>query len=171
MNKMREVRIDKITLNFGAGKDQNRLAKGEKLLKQLTGVNPVKTITNKRIQAWQLRPGLPIGVKVTLRNEAAKTLLVRLLAAKDNELSPRSFDTYGNVSFGIDEYVDITDAKYDPQLGMIGLEVAVTLKRPGYRIKKRKLLKRKIPAKHRVSKDDAMAFFKEKYNVSVGDNA
>ena len=61
MNKMREIRIEKITLNIGAGKDVGKLEKGVKLLKNITGINPVKTVTQKRIPTWGLRPGLPIG--------------------------------------------------------------------------------------------------------------
>ncbi|NJL44225.1 MAG: 50S ribosomal protein L5 [Nitrosarchaeum sp.] len=50
MSVMNEVRIEKLTLNFGAGKDQKQLEKGMKLIKQLTGVDPVKTVTNKRVR-------------------------------------------------------------------------------------------------------------------------
>ena len=67
MNKMQEVRIEKVTLNIGAGRDQARLEKGITLIKSITGIPPVKTITNKRFMGWGLRPGLPVGCKVTLR--------------------------------------------------------------------------------------------------------
>ena len=72
---LRNIKIEKVTLNIGAGKNTSLLDKGLKLLKTLTGANPVKTITQKRIPAWGLRPGLPIGVKVTLRKDAAGELL------------------------------------------------------------------------------------------------
>ena len=49
LNVMRSIKIDKLTLNFGAGKDQKQLEKGIFLIKQLTGKEPVKTITTKRI--------------------------------------------------------------------------------------------------------------------------
>jgi ribosomal protein L5 len=42
MNKMKEIRIEKVTLNVGAGKDQKVLEKGIKLLTNLTGTAPVK---------------------------------------------------------------------------------------------------------------------------------
>jgi len=67
MNPMKVIRIEKITLNIGAGKDQNRLDKAKILLKHVTGIEPVKTVTKKRIPNWGLRPGLPIGCKITLR--------------------------------------------------------------------------------------------------------
>lgn len=168
-NPMQQVRIEKVTLNIGAGKDENMLKKGEKLLKQLTGITPVKTITQKRLQAWSLRPGLPIGVKITLRGAEAQKLLPRLLSAKENNLKETSFDDYGNIAFGIPEYVDIQDAKYDPAIGIIGLQACVTLDRPGYRVKKRKIKKSKISAGHRVKKEEAIAFMKESFKVKIGD--
>ncbi|MFQ5474651.1 MAG: 50S ribosomal protein L5, partial [Candidatus Nanoarchaeia archaeon] len=86
MNKMECIGIEKVTLNIGAGKDTQKLDKGMVLLKELTGKAPTKTVTNKRIAAWALRPGLPIGCKVTIRGDEAKKILSRLLYAKDNKL-------------------------------------------------------------------------------------
>src|SRR3989339_312772 len=80
MNPMREVKIEKVTLNVGAGKEQTRLEKGVLLLKGLTGINPVKTFTNKRIPSWGLRPGLPIGCKLTLRKKKAEEIFKQLKA-------------------------------------------------------------------------------------------
>ena len=68
MNQMKNIRIEKVTLNVGAGKDQGKLERGIKLLKLLTGVDPVKTVTMKRVPSWGLRPNLPIvfgGVHVS----------------------------------------------------------------------------------------------------------
>lgn len=164
---MRQIRIEKLTLNIGAGKDQTVLEKGMKLLKNITGVDPVKTITNKRLAGWGLRPGLPIGCKLTLRDEAAKEILVRTLDAKSNVLSPRQFDENGNVSFGIQEYIDIKGAQYDPELGIMGLQVCVTLERPGFRIKKRRIQAKKIPKKHKISKEESMEFMKKNFNINI----
>ena len=165
MNPNRILRIEKVTLNMGAGKDQAKLDKGFKLLKTISGKEPVKTITMKRIASWGLRPRLPIGCKVTLRGNDAKEVLKRLLAAKENHLSPKQIDTQGNVSFGIHEYIDIPGAKYDPDIGIMGFEVSVTFERPGYRIKKRKLLKRKIPSRHKVTKEEVVRFLSEEFQV------
>ena len=86
MNSMREIRIEKLTLNVGAGTDQEVLKKGMKLLKNLTGIEPVKTVSNKRIPAWGVRPGLPVGCKLTLRGAVIIPLVKRLLVAKENKL-------------------------------------------------------------------------------------
>ncbi|MBN1156071.1 50S ribosomal protein L5 [Candidatus Woesearchaeota archaeon] len=165
-NPNRKIRIEKVTLNIGAGKEQDLLEKGLVLLKSITGVAPVKTITMKRIASWGLRPRLPIGCKVTLRKEKARKILARLLKAKDNQLSKKQIDDSGNVSFGIPEYIDIPDAKYDPKIGIMGLEVCLTFERPGYRIKKRKMLKRKIPSRHKITKEEVIEFLKKEFGVS-----
>ena len=117
---MKQIRIEKVTFNIGAGKDQKVLEKGVKLIKNVSGIEPVKTKTMKRLQAWGLRPGLPIGAKITLRKEEALKMIPRILYAKDDKLAESCFDNYGNISFGILEYVDIKDAKYDPEIGMMG---------------------------------------------------
>ena len=165
---MRQIRIEKVTLNIGAGRSPERLEKGIKLLKDMSGVKPVKTITNKRIPAWNLRPGLPIGCKVTLRGEKAKELLKRLLQAKDNKLSGEQFDEQGNIAFGIHEYIDIPGVRYDPEIGIMGLEVCVTLERPGFRIKRRRIKRRKIGSRQRIPKQDALDFMKKEFNIGVG---
>ncbi len=169
MNKMKEIRIEKVTLNVGAGKDQKVLEKGVKLMQNITGIAPVKTITNKRLQAWGLRPGLPIGCKLTLRGEAAEKLIPRLMHAKDNLLKETCFDDYGNISFGLPEYMDIKDAKYDPEIGMMGLQASITLSRPGYRVKNKKIRSARIGAEHRVKKEEAINYMKEKYKVKIGE--
>jgi large subunit ribosomal protein L5 len=168
-NPMRTIRVEKLTLNIGTGKEQTMLEKAEKLLTQITGIPPVRTVTQKRIAAWGLRPGLPIGCKITLRKEQAIAMIPRLLAAVDMKLSENNFDENGNVSFGIKEYIDIKDAKYDPEIGVIGLQCSVTLERSGFRIKKRKLLKKSVPLNHRIPRTESMEFMKQKFSVRYAD--
>jgi len=169
MNAMRNLRIEKVTLNIGAGKDQVKLEKGINLLKNITGLKPVKTFTSKRIPEWGLRPGLPIGCKLTIRKGKAIEILKRLLDAKDFNLKINQFDNNGNVSFGIHEYIDIPGVKYDPKIGIIGLEVCVTLERPGFRIKRKKIGKKKIAKKHKINKEEAIEFMKKKFDLKVGE--
>jgi len=169
MNPMREIRIEKITLNIGSGKEQTRLDKSIKLLESLTGIKPIKTFTKKRIPGWGLRPGLPIGCKLTLRKKNATEILIKLLKAVDDLLKPSQFDNNGNVAFGIPEYIDIPGAKYDPSIGIMGLEVCVTLERPGFRIKRRRLRKKSISPRHSITKEEAIKFMESKFNVKVGE--
>ena len=167
MSTMRAIRIEKITLNVGAGKDQTMLEKGMKLLKILTGIDPIKTYTHKRVPSWGLRPGLPIGTKITIRDTTKiKDLLERTLKAKEMKLPKSCFDAQGNVAFGIHEYIDIPGLDYDPAIGIMGFQVCITLERPGFSIKKQRI-KREVGKKHLISQEDAIAYMKEAFKVEV----
>ena len=167
MNPMRQIKIEKLTLNIGSGTNNAKLEKGMKLIQNITGRPPVKTFTTKRIPTWGVRPGLPIGCKLTLRKKEAIEMLERLLKSKENQLSTRQFDSSGNFSFGIHEYIDIPGAKYDPIIGIMGLEVCVTLERNGYRIKRRRSKSAKIPRKHSISKEEAIDYISTKFSTKV----
>lgn len=167
-NSNRQIQIEKLTLNVGAGKSQDVLEKGVKLIQHISGVAPVKTYTTKRIPSWGLRPGLPIGCKCTLRNKELITNLIgSFLKSRSNTLKDSNFDDSGNVSFGIAEYINIPGVKYSPDIGIMGFQVTVTLKRPGYRIKHRRIMRKKIPHVHRVTHEDAIAYFKETFGVAI----
>ncbi len=168
MNKMKEIRVAKVTLNIGAGKDQALLKKGFKLINSIANAKPIETVTNKRIAGWGIRPGLPIGCKITLRKQKAIEILQNLLKAKENKLNEKQFDENGNIAFGIAEYIDIPGVKYDPDIGIMGLEVCITLERAGYRIKRRKIAKRKIHKNHKITKEEAIEFMKNKFNTKIG---
>ena len=165
-NPMKSIRIAKVTLTIGAGKDEDLLKKGLKLLRKLSPLTPVKTVAKKRIPAWGLRPGLAIGCKVTIRKNT-DLLLKQLMAAKENTLSENNFDENGNFSFGVPEYIDIAGLEYDPELKIMGLEVAVTLERPGYRIKNRKIKPCKIGQAHVITKEEAITFVQQNLKVEV----
>src|SRR3989344_2443945 len=76
------------------------------------------------------------------------------------------FDKNGNFSFGINEYINIQGIEYEIDIGIIGLEAAVTLTRPGYRIKRR-LIKNKISKKHQITKEEGINFVKSYFNVKT----
>ena len=164
---MQEVKIEKVTLNIGVGSTGDKLEKASRLLNIITKAKPVKTRTMKRIPTWGVRPKLEIATKVTLRGEIAENVLKRLLAAANNALTESKFDKFGNFSFGVPEYIDIPGVEYNAEIGIIGLEAAVTLKRPGFRIKHRRIANTKVPLRHRVSREDAMLFIKNKFNVTI----
>lgn len=168
---MRTIKIEKLTLNIGAGKDTDRLKKGMKLLQKITNAKPVQTFTQKRIPNWSLRPGLPIGCKVTLRNGTVRDMITRLLDAKEFTLQETNFDNNGSISFGVPEYIDIKDAKYDPDIGILGLQVCITLQRPGFRIKRRKLYTKTIPKRHRITREEAIQFMTSVFNVKITEEA
>lgn len=163
-NLMREIRIEKVTINIGIGAEQDKIDAAATLLEKMAGKKPVQTLSRKRIATWKIRIGLPLGTKVTLRKKPAIELLQRLLKAVDFKIKKSSFSKNG-FSFGIKEYIDIPGVKYDPKVGIIGMDVCVTLERPGFRIKRRKLESRKVPAKHSISEEDAIKFATEKLGV------
>ncbi len=168
-NQMRKIRIEKITLNIGVGQAGDKLEKAVKLLETMTHGKAVKTITMERIPTWGIRPKLPIGTKITLRGKQAEDLLTRFFKAVNNTIPSSKFDSTGNFAFGIKEYIDIPGVEYMPDIGIIGLEVAVTLERPGFRVKRRRVKKARIPARHRISKNDAIEFVKQKFNLNIAE--
>ena len=168
MNPMQNIKVEKVTVNIGCGKDQTKLDKAVKLVKMIVGKDPVKTISDKRIPEWGLRPGLPIGCKITLRKQPAIELLKRVLHARNNMLTDNAFNESGTVSFGITEYIDIPGVKYDPEIGVMGLQVCATLERPGFRVKRRRRASSAIPAPHRITKEQAIEYVTKAFNIKVG---
>ncbi|MGB9674886.1 MAG: 50S ribosomal protein L5, partial [Nanopusillaceae archaeon] len=121
---MRRIVIEKVTINIGVGKPGEPLEKAEKLLKKMfPDRKPVRTKAKKRVQAWGIRPGLEIGVKLTIRGKKAEEVLRWLLKAVNNTLKESQFDQFGNFGFGIKEYVWIPGLKYDPEIGILGMDV------------------------------------------------
>ncbi len=164
---MKQVRVEKVTINMGVGQAGDELKKAEEILKRLTDRKPVQTVSVSKIPTWGLREGLPIGVKVTLRGKPAIQFLEKAFHAKDKKLKASSIDKWGNFGFGIKEYIDLPGAKYDPKLGIKGFDVLVTLEKPGYRVKRRKLKQSKVGKKHIISKEETTAFVQQQFGVEV----
>ncbi len=167
MNAMREVRIEKVVVNVGVGEAGDKLLKAQRILERLTGQRAIQTISKKTIRDWGIRRGMPIGAKVTLRGERAEKFLKEALIARDSLLQTYNFDPEGNFSFGIVDYTDFEGMKYDPEIGLFGMDVNVSLQRPGYRVTRRRIAPRRLPHKHRVSRREAIDFVKEKFQADV----
>jgi large subunit ribosomal protein L5 len=166
-NPMRRLRIEKVVINIGVGEPGERLEKAETLLKRITGANVVRTVAKKKIPKWGIRPGLQIGVKTTLRGEKAEEFLKKAFEAVENKISASSFDEQGNFCFGIHEYINLPGVKYDPKIGIFGMDVCVSIERPGFRVKRRKVRRAKVGKAHLVTKDEAIQFVKDKFGVEV----
>ncbi len=164
---MRQLSIDKVVVNIGVGEAGERLVKAEKVLEMVTGQKPVETVSKTVNRDLGIRVGMPLGCKVTLRGEAAETFLKRALSIREHRVPVYSFDKEGNMSFGISDYTDFDGLKYDPEIGIFGMDVNVVLKRPGKRVAVRPLLRRRIPMSHRVDRDEAIQFMKDRYQVKV----
>jgi len=163
---MRQLRVEKVTLNIGCGDDKDKIDKAAKLLEYLTEKKPVITKSKKR-STFGVAKGKPIGVMVTLRGNAAMDFLKKALEGIEKKLKMSQFDSEGNFSFGVKEYIDIPGVRYKHDIGMIGLDVVITIERPGFRIKRRRIQKRKIPRKHKINKEETVNWVKNNFGVEI----
>ena len=166
-NLMKKISITKVVLNMGIGKSGDPIEIGKIALEQITGKKPNSRNAKKTLRDWGVRKGEPIGVAVTVRGDDATKLLKKLLVTKDNQVKESAFDNEGNLSFGIKEHIDIPEIKYDPKIGILGLEVSVSLERPGFNIKLRSNRKTKIGKKHRITKNETIKFLTEEFGVKI----
>ncbi|MBC8251145.1 MAG: 50S ribosomal protein L5 [Candidatus Nitrosopelagicus sp.] len=166
-NVMREIRLDKVVLNMGLGKSGDAVEIAKKALGQISDKKVNDRPAKKAIRDWGVRKGEPIGAAVTIRGNDGKELLKRLLEAKGNKINGRSFDKMGNVSFGILEHIDIPGIKYDPKIGILGLNISVRLARPGFSISARSKHKASVGKRHRITPDEAKEYLTKEFGASV----
>ena len=166
-DKMREIRLEKAVANIGVGDSGERLIKAEKVLAMITGKKPVRTIAKTTNRDLGIRKGQQIGCKVTIRGKEAEEFVKKALWIRENRLAKYSFDPEGNFSFGIQDYTDFPGMKYDPEIGIFGLDVSVVLARRGKRVQSRRLLRRSIPAHHKITRKEGREFVKTKFGVEV----
>ncbi|WMT49691.1 MAG: 50S ribosomal protein L5 [Thermoplasmatales archaeon] len=167
-NPMREITIDKVVINIGVGQAGDRLNKAVKVIEMLTGHKPVMTTSKKTVREFNLRKGLTIGAKVTLRKADAEKFLKEALYAREYKFPHYSVDKQGNAYFGVSEYTDFKGMKYDPEIGIFGMDVAVVLKRRGgFRNSKRNIRKQNLSSKLFITKEETLKFLKEKFEVEV----
>ena len=167
-NPMRDIRLDKLTINMSAGDAGPKLEKSQKLMEKIVGKKAVITKTHKRT-TFGMAKGRPIGAKATLRGAEAMELLRRLLKANENKLKPSQFDKTGNFSFGVHEYINIHGIKYDPEIGILGMDVCVSLIRPGFRVKRRKMKPSRIGKSHLIRKEDAMRWAEKELGAIIAE--
>ncbi len=167
MNPMREIRLEKVTLNVGAGEAGEKLERSKMMIEKIAeGAKVVVTHTHKR-STFGVAKNRPIGVKVTLRGEKAFEILQKLVKANDGKLKASQFDSNGNFSFGIKEYIDIPGMKYDPDIGILGFDVCVTLERPGFRVKRRRFRRSQVGRSHRITREEAMEWAASNLGVKI----
>jgi len=167
--KMREPRVEKVVVNIGVGEAGEKLAKAEKVLQMVTKQKAIRTISKTTNKDLGIRWGMPLGCKVTIRKKAADEFLKTALWVKDNKITSYSFDPSGNFSFGISDFTDFPGQKYNPEIGIFGMDVCVVVARPGRRVSVRDRSPRKIPRGHRLTKAEVMEWLKKKYGVEVVD--
>ena len=164
---MKRIEVHKVVINIGVGRSGEPIDKAKNALLELTNQQPAVRGAKNSVRDFGIHKGEPIGVIVTLRHEPAIQFLKRIVAAKNNVLKASSFDNYGNISVGIHEHIDIPGTKYNPDIGIFGMDVNIVLNRPGYRIAKKSRKSAKIGKMHRINREEAIEFFKQKYGVEV----
>ncbi|MHA7647308.1 50S ribosomal protein L5 [Nitrosopumilus sp. S4] len=164
---MKKISLEKVVLNMGVGKSGDVIEIAKRALDQISGKKSCARNAKETQRDWGIRKGEPIGVAVTVRGNDAVELLKRLLEAKGNAINGKSFDNFGNFSFGIKEHIDIPGVKYDPQIGILGLGISVTLTRPGFGIRRRSKHKASVGKTHIISSREAKEYLTKEFGVVI----
>lgn len=167
IRSMRDLVIGKVVVNITVGESGEPLNRAMTILESLTDQKPVMRRAKQTIRTWGIRKNEPISCMVTLRREKAEALLKKTFPAVNNRINPRSFDRQGNFAFGIREHIDIPGQRYDPNLGIVGMDIMATVERPGYRVARKRRAKSKISRSHRVTREESIEFIKRSFGVEV----
>ncbi len=162
LNPMERISISKVVISCGA--TDKDLVKATKLLEIISGKKAQIIASKKRIPNFNVRPGLEVGTRITLRDEAAAELLKRLLAAVGNILGKEQV-SINNFSFGIEEYIEIPGIEYQRDIGIRGLNVTIVFSRPGVRVKLKKIKSGKLPSRHNVSQEEIIKFMESNFQT------
>jgi large subunit ribosomal protein L11e len=149
--------------DISVGESGDRLTRASKVLEQLTGQTPVTSKARYTVRTFGIRRNEKIAVHVTIRGPKAEEILERGLKVKEYELIRRNFSETGNFGFGIQEHIDL-GARYDPGIGIFGMDFYVVMGRPGQRVARRKQKKARVGFQHKVKKEDTMAWFKQRFD-------
>ncbi len=134
-NVMEVPKLTKISLNMGLGEavqNSKIVESASQELTLLSGQKAVVTKAKKSIAGFKLREGMPIGCRVTLRQERmydflAKLINISLPRVRDfRGVSAKGFDGRGNFSMGIKEHIIFPEIDYDKIDKIKGLNITIT---------------------------------------------
>lgn len=133
-NPMQIPKIEKIVVNMGVGEaasDSKAIEGAVADLRTITGQQPAICKAKKSIATFHLRQGMPIGAKVTLRQDRMYDFLDRLISAaipriRDfRGMSSKSFDGQGNYSMGVTEQVIFPEIDFDSMDRVRGMDITI----------------------------------------------
>jgi large subunit ribosomal protein L5 len=131
-NLMQVPKLEKICINIGVGQatqDAKLLDGVVKDLETIIGQKPVITQAKKAISNFKLRQGLPIGVRVTLRNLRMYEFMDRFISVAVPRIrdfrgfSDKSFDGHGNYTVGVKEHIIFPEIDVDKVAKVFGMDI------------------------------------------------
>ena len=161
------LRIGKVVINIGVGRSGEAIERARRVIEELVKQKASSRKAKKSIRDFGVHKGEPIGMMVTVRGKKTMDVLKLLLQAREIRIPISAFDDFGNCSFGIKEHIEIPGVRYNPEIGIFGMNVSAVLERSGYRVARRNRAPGKIGKDHRVSRDEAMSYFKQNFSVEV----
>ncbi len=131
---MQIPRLEKIVVNVGCSEARENAKVLDAVVSDLTtitGQKAVITKAKKSVANFKLREGMPIGAKVTLRQDKMWEFLDRLFnvalpRVRDfRGINPNAFDGRGNYALGLKEQLIFPEIDYDKIDKIRGLDVVV----------------------------------------------
>jgi large subunit ribosomal protein L5 len=131
---MEVPKLVKICINQGVGdatQDKKLVDNALSEITMITGQKAVPTIAKKSVSNFKLREGMPIGARVTLRDERMYEFLERFVSValprvRDfRGISDKSFDGRGNYSLGIKEQIIFPEINLDKINRVTGMDITI----------------------------------------------
>ncbi len=165
-NPNTNIMLEKVVINIGIGQNEQLFDNAKTLLKRLTGHDAAPAKAKTRDPSLKIRKGQIIGAYVTLRKADAESMLAKAIDAvgklKESNIKENT------LSFGIREYIDFSGVKYDPKIGMFGMNVNAVFSRKGKRVQERKRKRSSMGKEHAVVKrEEIIEYLKNKFNANI----